>query len=42
LRSNVAEAARLGQESAMHFEKIGYYKAREVREWLLSLPASTS
>jgi tetratricopeptide (TPR) repeat protein len=42
LRSDVTEAARLGQESGKQFEKIGHYKAREVREWLLSLPASTS
>ena len=42
LRSNIAEATRLGQESAMQFEKIEYYKAREVREWLLSLSTSTS
>jgi tetratricopeptide (TPR) repeat protein/DNA-binding XRE family transcriptional regulator len=42
LRGNIAEATRLGQESAMQFEKIGHYKAREVREWLLSLSTSTS
>jgi tetratricopeptide (TPR) repeat protein/transcriptional regulator with XRE-family HTH domain len=42
LHSNITEATHLGQESAMHFEKIGHYKAREVREWLLSLPSSTS
>jgi tetratricopeptide (TPR) repeat protein/transcriptional regulator with XRE-family HTH domain len=42
LRSNIVEATRLGQESAMQFEKIEYYKAREVREWLLSLSTSAS
>jgi tetratricopeptide (TPR) repeat protein len=42
LRDNVTEATHLGQESAMLFEKIGHYKARVVREWLLSLPTSTS
>jgi len=40
LRNNVAEATRLGQESALHFEKIDHYKAGEVREWMLSLPTS--
>ena len=37
-RGKTAEAARLGLESARQFEKIGHYKAREVRDWLLSLP----
>ena len=42
LRGDVAEAAQLGLKSALQFEKIGYYKAREVRDWLLSLPDITT
>jgi len=41
-RGKTSEAARLGLESETQFEKIGHYKAREVRNWLLSLPESTS
>jgi len=38
----VTEAARLGLESEKLFEKIGHFKAGEVRDWLLILPKSTS
>jgi tetratricopeptide (TPR) repeat protein len=41
-RGKTAEAARLGLESARQFEKIGHYKAREERDWLLSLSESSS
>ena len=37
-----SEAARLGLESEVQFEKIGHYKAREVREWLLFLSESAT
>lgn len=40
-RGKTSEAAQLGLKSETQFEKIGHYKAREVREWLLSLPEST-
>lgn len=36
-----AEAAGVGLESEIQFEKIGHYKAGEVRNWLLSLPELT-
>jgi tetratricopeptide (TPR) repeat protein len=38
LRGNVSEARRLGTDCMAIFEAIGHHKAREVREWLLSLP----
>jgi tetratricopeptide (TPR) repeat protein len=41
-RGKPTEAARLGLESEKLFEKIGHFKAREVRDWLLTLPKSTS
>lgn len=38
LREDTAEAHRLGTESLTTFEALGHRKAKEVKEWLQSLP----
>jgi tetratricopeptide (TPR) repeat protein/transcriptional regulator with XRE-family HTH domain len=41
LQNNISEAQQQGQNSLIIFEKIGHYRANEVRYWLDTLPPLT-